>query len=179
MSAVAPEHRSIDAPARVFRTQRAFVEAFQRDELEQDFVAVVTHQGPRSNGMPELHKLTPYLGLLQNRGHRVALLTDGRMSGASGKVLAAIHLTPEAASDGPIAKLRDGDRVHIDATAGVLEVGDCPDFESRTATAVEPAPQSGMGRELFAAFRDNASSAETGATLFDEGSAAGAPRTSV
>ncbi len=179
VSAVAAEYQSIEAPARVFRSQQAFVEAFQRDELEHDFVAVVRNQGPRSNGMPELHKLTPYLGLLQNRGHRVALLTDGRMSGASGKVLAAIHLTPEAACDGPIAKLEDGDRVCIDAPAGVLEVRDCPDFETRAAATVAAGTQAGMGRELFATFRDTASSAETGATLFDSALGADAPRSGV
>ncbi len=179
VSAVAPEFQSIEAPARVFHTQQALADAFQREELEQDFVAVVRDQGPRSNGMPELHKLTPFLGLLQNRGHRVALLTDGRMSGASGKVLAAIHVTPEAACEGPIAKLRDGDLVRIDAQAGVLEVRDCPDFDERDVSEFAGEPQAGMGRELFAAFRDGASSAETGATLFDTNSVAGASRRDV
>ncbi|MDH3482409.1 MAG: phosphogluconate dehydratase, partial [Gammaproteobacteria bacterium] len=105
ISAVDPAHHSITAPARVFHSQQDFVDAFNNDELEQDFVAVLSRQGPRASGMPELHKLTPYLGVLQNRGFKVALITDGRMSGASGKVLSAIHLTPEAAAGGPIAKI--------------------------------------------------------------------------
>src|SRR5690606_30750771 len=121
VSAVAPEHRWITAPARVFDSQEALVEAFSAGSLEGDFIAVVRGQGPRANGMPELHRLTPVLGVLQDRGQRVALLTDGRMSGASGKVLAAIHLTPEAAAGGALARLRDGDRVHIDAIAGILQ----------------------------------------------------------
>ena len=122
ISAVDPAHHSITAPARVFHSQQAFVDAFNNDELERDFVAVVRQQGPRANGMPELHKLTPYLGVLQNRGFKVALLTDGRMSGASGKVLAAIHLTPEAVAGGPIGKIRDGDLICIDAEKGILNV---------------------------------------------------------
>ncbi len=167
VSAVDAKHHSITAPARVFHTQQAFVDAFNGGELEQDFVAVVTNQGPRANGMPELHKLTPYLGLLQNRGHKVALLTDGRMSGASGKVLAAIQLTPEALAGGPIAKIDDGDVITIDANIGVMDVIDNEEFSSRDAHAVEN-PQTGMGRELFAAFRDRATGAEQGASLFGE-----------
>ncbi len=168
VSAVKQEHQAITAPARVFASQQAFVDAFNQDELEKDFVAVVSQQGPRGNGMPELHKLTPYLGLLQNRGYNVALVTDGRMSGASGKVLAAIHVTPEAVAGGAIAAIRDGDLIHIDAAKGVLEVQDAADFESR---AVAPPPQvthTGMGRELFSAFRERSCSAEQGASLFDE-----------
>ena len=168
VSAVAPEQQVITAPAHVFRSQQSFVEAFNDGKLEQDLVAVVSNQGPRGNGMPELHKLTPYLGLLQNRGHKVALVTDGRMSGASGKVLAAIHVTPEAVADGPIANVRDGDVIHIDAAAGVLEVQNAPDFEARETMAHEAEVQSGMGRELFAAFRERCCSAEQGASLFDE-----------
>jgi len=167
VSAVEPKHHTITAPARVFHTQQAFVDAFNDGELEQDFVAVVTNQGPRANGMPELHKLTPYLGLLQNRGHKVALLTDGRMSGASGKVLAAIQLTPEALAGGPIAKIHDGDVITVDAVNGVLAVVDNENFARREANVVEN-PQTGMGRELFAAFRDRATGAEQGASLFGE-----------
>ena len=122
-SAVAPEHRLIEAPARVFDDQDEFQAAFEAGELDDDFVAVVRYQGPKANGMPELHKLTPPLGVLQDRGHRVALVTDGRMSGASGKIPAAIHVTPEAAADAsPIARLRDGDLVRLDADAGTIEV---------------------------------------------------------
>ena len=134
-------------------------------DLEQDFVAVLFCQGPRANGMPELHKLTPYLGVLQNRGFKVALVTDGRMSGASGKVLAAIQVSPEAMCGGMIAKVRDGDLISIDATSGTLSIATGDDIESREAS-LAAAPQQGMGRELFAVFRDRAGSAETGASLF-------------
>jgi phosphogluconate dehydratase len=165
-SAVDPRHHSIKAPARVFRSQQAFVDAFNNDELERDLVAVVTHQGPRSNGMPELHKLTPYLGLLQNRGFSVALVTDGRMSGASGKVLAAIQVTPEAVAGGAIAKVRDGDLITIDSANGVLSVSAPDDIDSRDLPSVPMHSGTGMGRELFTAFRERASSAEQGASLF-------------
>jgi phosphogluconate dehydratase len=168
VSAVDHKHHAITAPARVFHTQQGFVDAFNDGELEQDFVAVVTHQGPRANGMPELHKLTPYLGLLQNRGHKVALLTDGRMSGASGKVLAAIHLTPEALADGPIAKIRDGDVITIDAAKGILAVADNDEVAARATNAAVENSQIGMGRELFAAFRERATGAEQGASLFGD-----------
>ena len=168
VSAVKQEHQTITAPARVFASQQAFVDAFNQDELEQDFVAVVLQQGPRGNGMPELHKLTPYLGLLQNRGYKVALVTDGRMSGASGKVLAAIHVTPEAVAGGAIAAIRDGDLIHIDAARGVLEVQDAADFESRAVASLPQVTHTGMGRELFSAFRERSCSAEQGASLFDE-----------
>ena len=164
VSAVAPEHQSIKAPARIFESQPAFVDAFNAGELETDFVAVVKGQGPRANGMPELHKLTPYLGVLQNRGFKVALLTDGRMSGASGKVLAAIQVTPEAACDGAIARLQDGDMIEIDAGNGRMHVN--ADLEDRAASFV-PASQTGLGRELFGAFRDRAGTAESGASLFE------------
>ena len=171
VSAVAPAHRVITAPARVFESQEAVLEAFAAGLLEGDFVAVVRGQGPRANGMPELHRLTPFLGVLQDRGYRVALVTDGRMSGASGKVPAAIHVTPEAADGGPVARLRDGDLVHVDAGAGVLEARvDAAEWDSR-----EPAPpptaggQWGMGRELFGLMRRSAGTAEQGAcSLFDE-----------
>ena len=166
VSAVDPEFHSITAPAKVFQSQVSFVEAFNNDELETDFVAVLSCQGPRANGMPELHKLTPYLGVLQNRGFKVALVTDGRMSGASGKVLAAIQVTPEARAGGLIAKIRDGDMITVDAHEGVLSVQTDDDIDSRDAVIVEAA-QAGMGRELFGAFRERAGSAESGASLFD------------
>lgn len=166
ISAVDAAHRSITAAARVFRTQQAFVDAFNNDELERDFVAVVSQQGPRANGMPELHKLTPYLGVLQNRGFRVALVTDGRMSGASGKVLSAIHVTPEAVAGGPIAKIRDGDMISIDAEKGVFSLVDDGEFDTREAIDADVGAQTGAGRELFAAFRERATGAEKGASLF-------------
>ena len=166
VSAVAPEHCSIKAPARVFTSQAAFTEAFNDGELETDFVAVLPGQGPRANGMPELHKLTPYLGVLQNRGFKVALLTDGRMSGASGKVLAAIQVTPESLAGGFIGKIRDGDVVTIDANEGTLAV-DAEDIESRPTLGPDIANQQvGMGRELFATFRENSAGAEQGAGIF-------------
>jgi phosphogluconate dehydratase len=166
VSAVAPEHCSIKAPARVFTSQAAFTRAFNDGELETDFVAVLPGQGPRANGMPELHKLTPYLGVLQTRGFKVALLTDGRMSGASGKVLAAIQVTPESLAGGIIGKIRDGDVVTIDASSGTLAV-DAADIDARSAPESDIANQQvGMGRELFATFRENSTSAEQGAGIF-------------
>lgn len=166
VSAVDPAHHSIKAPAIVFQSQQAFVDAFNEGDLERDFVAVVTHQGPRSNGMPELHKLTPYLGVLQNRGFKVALLTDGRMSGASGKVLAAIQVTPEAVDGGLIAGIRDGDLITIDAGSGELTLdGEAAPAQHEAQPGDNPA-QTGMGRELFAAFRERATGAEQGASLF-------------
>ncbi len=165
VSAVAPAHRAILAPARVFDSQDALLDAFKAGELVGDFVAVVRGQGPRANGMPELHKLTPTLGVMQDRGQRVALLTDGRMSGASGKILAAIHVVPEAANAGAIAKLRDGDPIRIDAEAGVLEVQlDEATWNARSAAVVDLAGnQHGVGRELFGLMRANAGTAEEGA----------------
>ncbi len=121
VSAVKPEHQVVEAPALCFDDQDELLAAFQRGELDRDFVAVVRFQGPRANGMPELHSLTPTLSVLQDRGRKVALVTDGRMSGASGKVPAAIHLTPEAAAGGPLAKVRDGDVIRLDARAGSLD----------------------------------------------------------
>ncbi|MUL40670.1 phosphogluconate dehydratase [Streptomonospora sp. PA3] len=165
VSAVAPEHRVVEAPARVFDSQAQLQEAFAAGELDGDLVAVVRFQGPRANGMPELHKLTPPLGVLQDRGHRVALVTDGRMSGASGKVPAAIHVSPEAAAGGALARVRDGDLVRLDPAAGVLEVSGA-DLQARPAA--EPAADSatGTGRELFAAFRAAVGPAERGAGVF-------------
>ena len=166
VSAVKHSHWSISAPARVFLSQQEFTEAFNNGELEQDFVAVLPYQGPRANGMPELHKLTPYLGVLQNRGFKVALLTDGRMSGASGKVLAAIQVTPEAADDGVIARIRDGDTVSIDSERGTLTVAGADDDPA--TREVDPVNlsdvHSGLGRELFASFRRQVSGAEQGAS---------------
>ncbi|CAM3149793.1 phosphogluconate dehydratase [Paracoccus nototheniae] len=163
ISAVAPERHIIEARARVFQDQEAVKTAFRAGEFTEDTIVVVRFQGPRANGMPELHSLTPTLAVLQDRGLKVALVTDGRMSGASGKVPAAIHISPEAASGGPLARLRDGDRVRLDAAHGRL---DClePDFDSRTPVAFDPEESSeGMGRELFAAFRAVAGPATEGA----------------
>jgi len=172
ISAVSPDHRAIAAPAKVFDSQDALLVAFKAGELTGDFVAVIRGQGPRANGMPELHKLTPTLSVLQDRGQRVALLTDGRMSGASGKVLAAIHVTPEAACAGAIAKLRDGDLVRIDAEAGLLHA-DVPEAEwsAREATTPDLAANGhGTGRELFGLMRANVGPAEEGAcSLFTPG----------
>ena len=172
VSAVAPEFRRHQAPARLFDSQDALLAAFQAGALEGDFIAVVRGQGPRANGMPELHKLTPTLAALQDRGQRVALLTDGRMSGASGKVLAAIHVTPEAADGGPLAKLRDGDPVRIDAEAGTLDVlVDAVEWAARDAAVLDlSGNQAGMGRELFGLMRGHVGSAEEGASpLFGAG----------
>jgi phosphogluconate dehydratase len=167
-SAVAPEHRLIEAPARVFGDQSEFQAAFEAGELDGDLVAVVRYQGPKANGMPELHKLTPPLGVLQDRGHRVALLTDGRMSGASGKIPAAIHLTPEAADDGPIARLRDGDPVRLDADAGTIEVlVDAAEFAARPAADPPDREFAGTGRELFESFRRAVGPADAGASIFE------------
>ena len=163
-SAVDPSHHSIKAPAKVFSSQPAFIDAFNNEELEQDFVAVMTYQGPRANGMPELHKLTPYLGVLQNRGFKVALVTDGRMSGASGKILAAIQVTPEALCGGLIGNILDGDMITVDVNSGTLSV-DGDDIADRQVDA-EVQPNYGLGRELFGVFRDRAGPAESGASLF-------------
>jgi phosphogluconate dehydratase len=167
-SAVAPEHRLIEAPARVFGDQSEFQAAFEAGELDGDLVAVVRYQGPKANGMPELHKLTPPLGVLQDRGHRVALLTDGRMSGASGKIPAAIHLTPEAADDGLIARLRDGDPVRLDADAGTIEVlVDAAEFAARPTAGPPDREFAGTGRELFESFRRAVGPADAGASIFE------------
>jgi phosphogluconate dehydratase len=171
VSAVAGEHLCIEAPAAVFDDQHEFLAAFGRGELDRDLVAVIRYQGPSANGMPELHKLIPALGALQDRGYRVALVTDGRMSGASGKVPAAIHLTPEAAADGPITKIADGDIVHLDATSGVLNVG-ISEVQLRArqvqGTAPDEASWTGTGRELFAAFRRHVGAAERGASVIPQ-----------
>ncbi|MEM8120330.1 dihydroxy-acid dehydratase, partial [Morganella morganii] len=138
---VAPEHQVVEAPVRIFHDQASLAAAFKAGELERDLVAVVRFQGPRANGMPELHKLTPFLGVLQDRGFKVALVTDGRMSGASGKVPAAIHVSPEAIAGGPLARLRDGDRVRVDGVNGELRV--LVDDAEWQARSLEPAPQDG------------------------------------
>ena len=166
-SAVKPEHHVIEAPAICFDDQEDLLAAFKRGELDRDFIAVVRFQGPRANGMPELHSLTPTLSLLLDRGRRVALVTDGRMSGASGKVPAAIHLTPEAACGGPLGKVRDGDVIRLDVPAGTLTIK----VDERELAAREPAVRSshafGYGRELFGWARATASPADQGAcTLF-------------
>ena len=165
-SAVKPEHRVIEAPALIFDDQSELQDAFKAGELERDFIAVVRFQGPKANGMPELHKLTPPLGVLQDKGFKVALVTDGRMSGASGKVPAAIHVTPEAADGGPLAKLRDGDPVRLDAVAGTLDVlVDKDVWDTREPITSDLARhRSGLGRELFGNFRAQVTPAEQGAS---------------
>lgn len=169
VSAVKPEHRIVQAPAIVFQEQDDVIAAFERGELERDFVAVVSWQGPAANGMPELHKLTPTLGILQDRGFHVALVTDGRMSGASGKVPAAIHVTPEALSNGPIARIRTGDLIRLDTLAGTLEVLGNDDWLSRQPIQHDLARHhEGIGRDLFGNLRRTVSAAELGAcTLFE------------
>ncbi|ARN75105.1 phosphogluconate dehydratase [Oceanicoccus sagamiensis] len=165
ISAVKPEHRAVTAPAIIFEHQDEINVKFDAGELERDFIAVVRFQGPKANGMPELHKLTPILGILQDRGFKVALVTDGRMSGASGKVPAAIHLSPEALDQGPIARLRDGDIIELNANTGVLNLAD-PSFLSREVAMAADKVTVGMGRELFAGFRAQVGSAEDGASVF-------------
>jgi len=161
-SAVDNERWVVEAPARCFSDQDEVLEAFKAGEIDGDVAVIVRFQGPRANGMPELHKLTPTLGVLQDRGHRVALITDGRMSGASGKVPAAIHVSPEALPDGPLARIRDGDIIRLDANTGTLEaVG--VDLAARPP-ANSPPPNVGTGRELFALMRLDANEAEQGAS---------------
>jgi phosphogluconate dehydratase len=164
VSAVAPERHVVEAPCRIFHNQGDVKEAFKRGEFTSDCVVVVRFQGPQANGMPELHSLTPTLTVLQDRGLKVALVTDGRMSGASGKVPAAIHVSPEAACGGPLARLRDGDVIRLDADAGTLTVL-TTDFETRAPVTVDLSANGyGLGRELFDVFRRNAGPATSGAT---------------
>jgi phosphogluconate dehydratase len=167
-SAVAPERRIVEAPARVFHSQDALQAAFRAGELETDFVAVVRFQGPRAIGMPELHKLMPPLGVLQDKGHKVALVTDGRLSGAPGKVPSAIHVTPEAAEGGAIAKIRDGDLIRLDAVAGNMNVViDSAEWAARAPIKADlSASHRSVGRELFAAFRDAVGPADAGGSIF-------------
>ncbi|KXV18936.1 phosphogluconate dehydratase [Gluconobacter oxydans] len=161
-SAIAAEHLTVEAPARVFQDQHDVITAYQNGELERDVVVVVRFQGPEANGMPELHKLTPTLGVLQDRGFKVALLTDGRMSGASGKVPAAIHVGPEAQVGGPIARVRDGDMIRVCAVTGQIEaLVDAAEWESRKPVP-PPLPALGTGRELFALMRSVHDPAEAG-----------------
>ena len=164
VSAVGGEHRVVEAPARVFDSQDEVIKAFKAGELTRDVVVVVRYQGPRANGMPELHKLTPTLASVQSKGFKVALVTDGRMSGASGAVPAAIHVTPECLNGGPLAKVKDGDLIRLDSVAGTLEVR-VPDsvLHQRPAASASIAHNDhGMGRELFRLFRSHAASAEQG-----------------
>jgi phosphogluconate dehydratase len=167
-SAVKPERRIVEAPALVFDTQQALNDAFKAGSLDRDFIAVVRFQGPKANGMPELHKLTTVLGILQDRGRHVALVTDGRMSGASGKVPAAIHVTPEALDGGAIGKIRDGDLMRLDADAGLLEVLVPPhELDGRDIPAIDLSDnEHGFGRELFAGFRQMVGRADQGASAF-------------
>ena len=165
-SSIPADRHFIEAPARIFHSQEDLQSAFRAGELNGDMVAVVRFQGPKANGMPELHRLTPPLAVLQERGFKVALVTDGRMSGASGKVPAAIHLTPEAVDGGPIAKIRDGDIIRLDADAGTLEV--LADLSTREAVKADlSANNVGTGRELFQAFRNIAGRADQGASIFE------------
>ncbi len=168
VSAVPADRHVVEAPARVFVSQEELLAAFKAGELERDVIAVVRFQGPRANGMPELHKLTPPLAVLQGKGFKVALVTDGRMSGASGKVPAAIHVSPEALADGPLARVRDGDRIRLDAVAGTLDaLVDAAEWAARTPARIgEAAAETnahGLGRELFGGLRRNVLSAEEGA----------------
>ena len=167
-SAVSPDRHVIEAPARVFHTQEELHAAFRAGELDRDVVAVLRFQGPKAIGMPELHKLMPPLGVLQDRGHRVALVTDGRLSGASGKVPSALHVTPEAAAGGAIGKIRDGDVIRLDARAGRLDVMVPAEVWSARPQAHTDLAAShvGIGRELFSAFRGFISGADEGATIF-------------
>ncbi|MCA0423276.1 MAG: phosphogluconate dehydratase [Proteobacteria bacterium] len=166
-SAVKPEYRSLTAAAAVFDDPEKVEEAFRAGQLNRDVVVVVRFQGPKANGMPELHSLMPMLGLIQDRGHRVALVTDGRLSGASGKVLSALHVVPEAAMGGPLARLRDGDVVTVDTEAGILTVADAKTFAAREA-AVLPLANGplDLGRDLFASFRAVVQPADQGAASF-------------
>lgn len=167
VSAVAAEHQVVEAPARVFHDQQELADAFKAGELERDFVAVVRFQGPRCNGMPELHKMTPFLGVLQDRGFKVALVTDGRMSGASGKIPAAIHVCPEAYDGGPLARVRDGDIVRVDGNSGTLLVRVSEEeLASRELPAAPLGNDLGCGRELFGFLRQALSPAEKGASAF-------------
>jgi phosphogluconate dehydratase len=171
ISAVPADRHIIEAPAIVFDAQEELLEAFDRGELEKDFIAVVRFQGPKANGMPELHKLTPPLAVLQNKGFMVAIVTDGRMSGASGKIPAAIHLTPEASAGGPLAKVRTGDIIRLNATVGMVNVlVDEDEWAEREVEELSDTKRHsnahGFGRELFGGMRRNVLSAEEGAVTW-------------
>jgi phosphogluconate dehydratase len=166
-SAVAPEHRIVEAPARIFHRQEDFSHAFKNGELNRDVIVVVRFQGPKANGMPELHKLTSPLAVLQDKGFKVGLVSDGRMSGASGRIPAAIHLTPEAQDKGPIARLRDGDIIRIDTQNGTLDVLVAAEDIMRREPVTAETSACGSGRELFASLRANLSSADRGASIFE------------
>ncbi|SHM77807.1 6-phosphogluconate dehydratase [Pseudomonas asturiensis] len=167
VSAVALEHQIVEAPARVFQDQQELADAFKAGELERDFVAVMRFQGPRCNGMPELHKMTPFLGVLQDRGFKVALVTDGRMSGASGKIPAAIHVCPEAFVGGPLALVRNGDVIRVDGVKGTLQVlVEASELNAREPATCQIDNSVGCGRELFGFMRMAFSSAEQGASAF-------------
>jgi phosphogluconate dehydratase len=167
-SSVPDDRHVVQAPARVFNTQDELLAAFKAGELERDLVAVVRFQGPQACGMPELHKLTPPLAVLQGKGFKVALVTDGRMSGASGKVPAAIHVSPEAVAGGPLALVRDGDIIRVDADAGTLQaLVPAAEWAARAPATLDPTQATinghDLGRELFAGMRRNVNSAEEGA----------------
>jgi phosphogluconate dehydratase len=168
VSAVKPEHRVVEAPALVFNSQEDFMAAYKAGTLDRDFVAVLRFQGPRANGMPELHALTPALANLQDAGRKVALVTDGRMSGASGKVPAAIHVSPEILAGGPLGLVRDGDLIRLDAANGTLEALVSSEvWHARSLAQADLSPNNvGMGRELFAMYRSSVCAAESGATTF-------------
>ncbi|RYE82988.1 MAG: phosphogluconate dehydratase, partial [Hyphomicrobiales bacterium] len=168
VSAVKPERRTVEAPAKIFHDQHELLAAFNAGTLTGDFIAVMRFQGPQSNGMPELHNLTPLLGVLLDRGQKVALVTDGRMSGASGKVPAAIHVTPEAKAGGMIGKICEGDLIRLDAEAGTLEIlVPAAELASRQTAEVDLSGNDfGMGRELFAPFRSAVGAANEGASVF-------------
>ncbi len=168
ISAVAEEHRIVEAPVRVFHDQEEVKVAFKAGELTEDVIVVVRFQGPKSNGMPELHSLTPMLAIMQGRGQKTALVTDGRMSGASGKVPAAIHVSPEALDGGPIAYLQDGDVVRVDATTGILEILTEGVLDREPVVADLSGNEAGVGRELFKAFRASVGPAASGASVFGD-----------
>jgi phosphogluconate dehydratase len=167
-SAVKKEHWIVEAPARVFDSQDALLAEFEAGNLNRDFIAVVRFQGPRANGMPELHKLTPSLGVLLDRGYKIALVTDGRMSGASGKVPAAIHLTPEALDHGVLAYVCDGDLIRLDAEKGTLDLLVDAETWTQRQRATPPTNNDDLGRNLFERFRQNVSTAATGGTIFTD-----------
>ena len=167
VSAVAESHQVVSAPAKVFSSQGELQDAYSRGELNQDFIAVLKEQGPKAKGMPELHKLTPVMATLQDQGYKVAIVTDGRMSGASGKVPAAIHLAPEAVEGGIIAKIHEGDVVTLDAPNGILKLHVSDEELAQRELQISQATQTfGTGRELFTGFRNIVSSADLGASAF-------------